>query len=142
MLKREEALTRMREAGLRVTPQRRAVVDALVDDRTHPSADEVGSRVVSAMPGVSLSTVYKTLHELASLGLVRELELPGSMRFDPDTGEHAHLLCEGCGTVVDVPMPAGFPEAIHLPAGVRIEKAEITLRGRCASCASRSLRPS
>ena len=94
------------------------------------------------MPGVSLSTVYKTLHELASLGLLRELELPGSMRFDPDTAEHAHLLCEECGSVIDVPMPAGFPGALDLPAGVRIGKVEITLHGRCANCASGSRHPS
>jgi Fur family transcriptional regulator, peroxide stress response regulator len=134
VLDREVALARLKEEGLRLTPQRRAVIDALAGNRSHPSAEEIGSAVAAQTPGVSLSTVYSALRELASLGLVRQLELPGSMRFDPDTSGHAHLLCEECGAVLDIELPDDFAQIMRLPEGVALKDIQVSLTGRCAHC--------
>lgn len=130
----EHALRRLQDAGLKLTPQRRAVIEALVGNRSHPSAEEVATAVALRIPGVSLSTVYKTLHDLASLGLVTELDLPGSTRFDPDTATHAHLVCSACGTVVDVELPPGYEAVLPLPHGMRVHRADLVLHGTCAAC--------
>jgi len=135
MLQPEAATERLRAAGLRLTPQRRAVIDVLAGDTTHPLAEDVARRVSERMPGVSLSTVYKTLHEFASLGLVRELGMAGAMRFDADSSMHAHLVCDGCNTVIDVPLTVEAQRAIGESAqGARLESVEVTLRGTCRGC--------
>jgi len=136
MLKTETATAQLREAGLRLTPQRRAVIEVLADNTSHPIADEVARHVADRVPGVSLSTVYKTLHEFAAVGLIRELDLPGPMRFDSDVSAHAHLICADCGTVVDIPLTPSLEAALHdATTGLEISGVDITLRGSCASCA-------
>lgn len=137
ILQPEAATQRLREAGLRLTPQRRAVIDVLSGDTSHPLAEDVARRVADRMPGVSLSTVYKTLHEFAALGLVRELGLPGAMRFDADPSTHAHLVCDSCGTVIDVPLsPAAHDALVESAEGARLDSVEITLKGVCRRCSA------
>ncbi|HSK47595.1 MAG TPA: Fur family transcriptional regulator [Coriobacteriia bacterium] len=141
MLDRESAYERLRSAGLRLTPQRRAVVEALLGDDSHPTVDEVAERVRSATPGVSLSTVYKVLHELADLGLVRAVDVPGAMRFDPDSVDHIHVACESCGRIVDAPLPetvASLLAGAAAEAGARASRVDIIVRGTCEVCASES----
>ena len=70
MLELDAALESLIRAGLRRTPQRIAIIDALADDRAHPTAETLWETVRARMPGISLSTVYDTLHELESLGLI------------------------------------------------------------------------
>jgi len=135
MLQSDAATARLREAGMRLTPQRRAVLEELAGDTTHPLADEVARRVSDRVPGISLSTVYKTLHEFASAGLIRELDLPGAMRFDADTSDHAHLVCDDCGTVVDIPLSPQLEAALVASAGgMRVKGVDVTLRGSCGAC--------
>lgn len=132
----ETAITELRQAGMRATPQRRAVLEELLGDTTHPSADELARRLKDRVPGISLSTVYKTLHELAELGLV--LRLDGDvMRFDPGTHAHGHLVCDSCGRVVDLDLPGHAASGIREMAGDvghRVERVTVTCTGRCATC--------
>lgn len=131
----EDAGRRLREAGLRLTPQRRALLEELAGDTSHPSAESVAARVTSRVPGVSLSTVYKGLHELASLGLLRELDVPGPTRFDPDTTPHAHLVCASCGALEDVEVPTALMDGLVASvAGAHVIRTEIVLHGLCARC--------
>lgn len=139
MLEPVETYEQLRAAGLRLTPQRRVVVEVLAGDTSHPTAESVAQRVKQRMPGVSLSTVYKVLHELAGHGLVSELDVAGVMRFDPDTDEHMHVVCDGCGTIIDVPIPE---EASRLLSGTAasgvssVSKIDVVVRGLCNSCAA------
>src|SRR5882672_8101604 len=74
----------VRASGLKVTPQRLAVVRELAADPTHPTAQELFERLRPAMPTMSFATVYNTLDALASAGLCAALSLsPGASRFDP-----------------------------------------------------------
>ncbi len=142
ILQSDSATRQLREAGLRLTPQRRAVIEALAGDTTHPLADDVARRVADRIPGVSLSTVYKTLHEFAAIGLVRELDLPGAMRFDADVSDHLHLLCDDCGTVVDIPSSAALESALRdTTRGLSVSSVDITLKGSCTACSVRSAAP-
>ena len=134
----DQLVTAFRASGRKVTPQRERIFRVLHDNQTHPTADSVHAAVVAHMPSVSLRTVYSVLHELAEMGELRQLELgTGSARFDPNTDDHHHLVCDRCGSVRDV--AADFP-GVSLgadnPFGFRIDATEITFRGRCAACAS------
>ena len=137
MLERERAHDRLRAAGMRLTPQRRAVIDVLSGDTTHPTAEEVAGKVTAVMPGVSLSTVYKVLHELVDLGLIRSVEFQGAMRFDPDSEDHIHVLCDDCGRMYDATLTTEAVEAIARSAGVSptaMSRVDVVVRGACAKC--------
>ena len=126
-----------RSSGLKVTPQRMAIFEALHDNPRHPSAEGVYESVHAAMPTISLRTVYSVLAELAELDEILQLDLgTGAARFDPNTDPHHHLVCEVCGTVRDVSVD--HPDVRPSPddsEGFSITGTEIVFRGRCATCA-------
>src|SRR5258707_7292631 len=100
----EQMLADVRSAGLKLTPQRMAIVKELASDETHPTAQELFERLRPSLPTMSFATVYNTLGALSSAGLCAALALsPGSGRFDPNMEPHNHAVCDGCGAVRDVP---------------------------------------
>lgn len=97
-------LERVRARGLKLTPQRIAIVRELAADPTHPTAQELFERLQPSLPTMSFATVYNTLDALASAGLCAALSLsPGPARFDPNMQAHHHAVCDRCGLVRDVP---------------------------------------
>lgn len=139
-------LLKLKEAGLKLTPQRMAIVREITDDLTHPTAQELFERLRPAFPTMSFATVYNTLDSLSRLGLVASLRLGGSSkdgattRFDPNTSPHHHAVCDACGKVVD--LPARLPTAsqkneIKMSSGFAIRVEERTYRGLCAGCCSK-----
>ena len=96
-------LAGLRGAGLKLTPQRLAIVDAFADDESHPTAQEIFERLRVTMPTMSFATVYSTLDTLASAGLcsVRSLS-PGASRFDPHVAPHHHAVCDRCGATMNL----------------------------------------
>ncbi len=99
-----EMLACVRASGLKLTPQRMAIVRELAADPTHPTAQELFERLRAALPTMSFATVYNTLDALASAGLCAALSLaPGPARFDPNMQAHHHAVCDRCGLVRDVP---------------------------------------
>ena len=133
-----DLLARLRQGNWRLTSQRRAVAEVLDGDHVHLTADEVHARASEALPEISRATVYNTLGELVALGQVREVSLDGrAKRYDPNVvGEHHHLVCTTCGTIMDVPVADGVsvglaPQARH---GFAVDQVEVTYRGTCPSC--------
>lgn len=125
--------------GLRMTDQRRAVYDALMIQRDHPTAVEVFMRVKTKMPTISLATVYNCLETLTDCGLVKAVNHDREpSRYCPNLAEHAHLFCEGCGGVMDIPLRSRRrPHDIwELPENVAILQHEVSFRGLCPKCAT------
>lgn len=125
-------------AGLRMTEQRRAVYDALMVERDHPTAVDLFTRVRSRMPGISLATVYNCLDTLTACGLVKTVQLNrGPARFCPNLEDHAHFHCEKCGTVIDLPLRARQQphHSWEMPANLSITSHEVAFRGICPRCA-------
>ena len=132
----DELTDLFRARGLKVTPQRQSIFRAVHDNHEHPTAEVVYRRVVQEIPTVSLRTVYATLHDLAAMGEIGELELgTGSTRFDPNVDAHHHLVCTACGRVQDV---EDMFSSVRLPTdldhGFEVSGTEIVFRGRCAEC--------
>ena len=131
---------RLANSGFRFTPHRRHVYDVLEQHRDHPTAEEVFIRAKKDMPDISMATVYNCLDALVKCGLVRLVNVDrGATRFCPNMQDHGHFVCEICGSVFDVELPAGSVRAqIEVPSGFRVNRYDIALHGECASCASKS----
>lgn len=135
---------RLRSAGLRVTVQRAAVLDAAT---SHPHSDtgsiiEIARR---AIPELSHQAVYDALRVLTAAGLLRCIEPAGTVpRYEARTGDnHHHLICRSCGVIVDVDCATGHAPCLN-PAdgqGFVVDEAEVVYWGRCPGCAARPPAP-
>lgn len=134
-LARAQVETMAQAKGLKMTPQRRAIIDYLQAAKHHPTADEVMGAVNDKFPMTSRATVYNTLNWLKESGLVQEVFEGGSIRFDPNTDYHHHFICRVCGGVADIPSELlGTINLDALDGQQQVEQFEITLRGVCAKC--------
>ena len=133
---REACIAALREAGLKITPQRMAVVECLIGDVTHPTANALYERLRKRFPSMSVATVYNTLSALDAIGRCRRLDLGGPSRFDPNVLPHDHAVCERCGAMRDIdrPLEPSHPQLNSLP-GFFVERVERIYRGLCAKCA-------
>lgn len=104
MRKTGEIIDRLSEQGYRLTPQRMMVLSAIENARNHISAEEIYAQVRAKYRHVNISTVYRTLDLLKSLGLVTETDLGGGrVRYHPmEKGHHHHLVCQDCGRIIDL----------------------------------------
>ncbi len=126
-----------RESGLPVTTQRRAVFDAILERRDHPTAKEVYSVVRGHLPQISRMTVHRILGTFVSLGLVsRTFHHGAAARFDPKIHQHHHLVCLDCGGIIDVEDPRldQIPWPDIRAHDFQIEDYHVHFQGRCARC--------
>lgn len=126
----------MRAAGMRVTPQRQAIMRQLVGNTAHPTVEALHEAVSADLPTVSLKTVYQTVHDLEALGEVRLLDVgTGSVRVDPNVESvHHHLVCTRCGAVRDVSPDVVAAVRPRERRAFTIESVEVIFRGHCDSC--------
>lgn len=107
----------LRANGMKATPQRHAVYEALYRESGHPTADDIYERVQEQMPTISLRTVYQGLHDLVELGEARIVTVgTGAAQFDRNTQRHDHFVCRNCDAIYDVvasrpKLVSGFPGA-------------------------------
>jgi Fur family ferric uptake transcriptional regulator len=96
--------SKLSELGYRLTPQRMMVLSAIENSDNHISAEEIYAQIVVKYLNVNISTVYRTLELLKRLGLVTETDLGGGrVRYhSAEKGHHHHLVCEKCGTIIDI----------------------------------------
>ncbi len=139
---RSEAMLRdLKRTGLKMTPQRLAIVKIFAGDESHPTAQELFERLRGEFPSMSFATVYNTLDALVSSGLGGTLRLGGAARFDPNTSAHHHAVCDRCGTVHDIPAETLAPSSATVrrlrksAGGFSVRAIERVYRGLCAKCA-------
>jgi Fe2+ or Zn2+ uptake regulation protein len=125
-----------RRKGLKITPQRRLIFQALVHDHSHPTAEDVYQHAITSLPDISRTTVYNTLKELVAQGELVEIDLgEGKTRYDTDTSTHHHLLCINCYALMDIHRDFQGLELLPEEAqGYRIVDRQITFYGYCPSC--------
>ncbi len=130
---------RLRDASLRVTRPRVAVLEAVT---AHPHADtESVIRHTRARLGeVSHQAVYDVLRALTAAGLVRRIQPTGSLaRYEARVGDnHHHVVCRGCGAIADVDCAVGDAPCLHASQdhGFVIDEAEVVYWGTCPRCAT------
>ena len=124
-------------AELRMTRQRRLILEELDTPGRHPTADTVYQRVRLRIPNISLGTVYRNLEILSQTGLIRKLHIgSGQKRFDGALHKHYHVRCVQCGRISDLPAgPFGDLEAAAGGnSGFDILGHELEFEGLCGQC--------
>jgi Fur family peroxide stress response transcriptional regulator len=129
----------LREAGLRSTPQRLAIVNE-VFNRHHPTVAEVYETVRRQFPTIGLATVYNTLRSLTERGFVRELPFADATRFDVNVEPHANLVCTRCGRIEDSDacgdLISEIRNRVASGEGFRPESQRIDIYGLCSRCST------
>ncbi|MEM8996446.1 MAG: Fur family transcriptional regulator [Acidobacteriota bacterium] len=127
----------LRDNGLQVTAQRLAILRA-VAGHPHSTADELIEVVRSTIGSISRQAVYDTLGVLAEKDLVRRIQPAGhAARYEDRVGDnHHHLICRGCGTMVDIDCVVGEAPCLSVADdhGFDIDEAEVTFWGLCPKC--------
>ncbi len=131
-------MERYRGLGLKLTPQRLAILQVLEGNTEHPTAEEIYKTVSKKFPTRSLATVYNTLEALKQRGQLRELTIdPGKKRFDPNTKPHHHLMCMKCRKTVDIHGEIKVPLPRKEREGFEIIGHHIEFYGLCSRCRKR-----
>lgn len=136
---RVEALRPLfRTRGVALTPQRRAILRAVLDSDEHPTADRVHSALRRRRLRVSRATVFRTLEAFARLGVITKACHPGmAVRYDGRTRTHHHLVCTRCDRIADFTDSSldALPAPDTRPQGFLVtEKLSVLVRGVCRQC--------
>ncbi|TQM06346.1 Fur family nickel uptake regulator [Pseudonocardia kunmingensis] len=126
----------LHQRGLRMTPQRQLVLDA-VRDLGHATPEQICTRVQSAAPAVNITTVYRTLDLLERIGLVRHTHLGhGAPTYSEQEHQHVHLVCHSCGKVTESPtdLMDGLAARLLAESDFVLDPSHVALSGRCRGC--------
>ena len=121
------------KAGMRMTQQRRAVLETILSSHDHPTAAMIYERTKANMPGISLATVYNCLESMAETGIINHLNFDnGPSRFCPNLEPHVHLLDDESNRGLDVQRKPGLrPEDVfELPEGTCVTRMDACLHGK------------
>jgi Fur family transcriptional regulator, stress-responsive regulator len=133
----------LRQHGIQVTAQRLAVLRA-VSDQPHITADGVAEAVRADIGAISRQSVYDALNLLVDEGLLHRIQPEGSpARFEDRVNDnHHHLICRGCGDVVDIDCVVGAAPCLHAAdaQGYDIDEARVSFWGRCPTCKTTNLK--
>lgn len=127
----------LRSKGMKVTPQRIAILECL-NKKTHPTVEEIYHSVLSVHPAVSLATVYKNINSMYEEGLISQVNTGKMMRYDVVGVAHIHSVCKKCHQVKDIFLDDEKREdlfkRLEMSTKEKVETCEITLFSICPSC--------
>jgi Fur family ferric uptake transcriptional regulator len=140
----ESLIDVLRERGLRMTPQRRAIVAEIMRTQGHISPTELVRKVQSEMPGVNASTIYRTLSTLEEVGVLAHAHLEGGAEYHrAEEAGHVHLTCSSCGSEDDLSIDEA-DELVRLIQRRHAFQPDLThfaISGLCTTCAEALARP-
>lgn len=129
------------EKQLRMTPQRKVLLEELRKLHSHPTADELYEIVRRRLPHISLGTVYRNLEILSKEGIIRKIELGGTQkRFDGDLEIHQHIRCTKCGRIDDLPDSTSVTRCdmdLIEQTGYEVIERRVEFIGICPKCRER-----
>lgn len=138
----EDAIKFLKEQNIRITPQRQAIIEYLIDTDNHPTVDEIYKAIEKRYGHMSLATVYNNLNVLVSAGLVEEMKFNGvTSRYDYNHHQHFHIICVECGAIEDVNYSDVMPiqEAAKLQTNYEVFHLKIELHGLCPKCQAKMM---
>lgn len=134
---KESIIGRLREKGLKITPQRLAIIDVLVEQRhLHPGARLIYEKARKKKEGLSLSTVYASLNELSSFGIIKILQFDEmENRSEGNLKEHVNLICKKCRKILDCQAPITIDKKkVAKKIGFSITDSRLEYYGLCREC--------
>ncbi|WP_154663186.1 peroxide-responsive transcriptional repressor PerR [Bacillus massiliigorillae] len=137
----KDALDMLKKSSVRITPQRHAILEYLIESMSHPTADDIYKALEGKFPNMSVATVYNNLRVFREVGLVKELTYgDSSSRFDFTTSDHYHVICVNCGKIVDFHYP-GLDEVEQLAShvtGFKVFQHRMEVYGECPDCMAKA----
>ena len=137
---RESVIKKLKEKGLKLTSQRLAIIEVLIDKTPiHPSADLIYQEARKTGKRLSLSTVYATLNELSKHGIIKMLEFDRmENRYEANTTEHINLICKGCKKIMDYKPPLIIDtHEISKKCRFRVTDSRFEYYGYCQECSKK-----
>lgn len=99
----DDIISRLKETGYKLTPQRLAICKMVLESKAHPSAEMIFTLLKKDYPSMSLATIYKTFHLLQKMELIQDAIIDeGKIRIDPNKNLHINLICTKCGVIKDI----------------------------------------
>jgi Fur family transcriptional regulator, peroxide stress response regulator len=134
----DEVVALLKPLGIRLTPQRLAIAEVVINSADHPTVRDIYERVKAFFPYVTLATVYSTLTTLEESGIVRQLPFQRQSRYDANLSPHANLVCVSCGTVVDADVGqdtvAELEAVIAQESDFEVASQRVDFYGWCSGC--------
>ena len=134
-----DVLDLLRSKGLRMTPQRRAIVSEVMRTKGHISPAAIARTIEGEMPGVNPSTVYRTLTLLEEVGVLQHSHLESGAEYHKaEEAHHVHLTCHRCGRDDELSITEAerLGQLIHRHHGFEADLTHFAITGVCADCAA------
>jgi len=123
----------------RNTKQRAIIYDVVRNNMNHPDVDTIYQEVHKIDPKISKGTVYRNLHLLSDLNLIKQIKIPGGDHYDYKLVEHDHIVCEICGKVFDSPISLSKEvEQVESKSGFKILSHTTLYKGICKECLNKA----
>lgn len=131
-----ESYDRLLAHNIKPSMQRIAIMTYLMENRTHPSAEDVYAALSPSMPTLSKTTVYNTLRLFAEQGAAQMLTIDDrNVNFDADTSLHAHFLCKQCQRIYDLDVASAGKQVEGLDMeGHKVDEMHYYYKGICKNC--------
>ena len=134
---KDSIIQKLKERGLRITPQRLAVIDVLVEKgHLHPGAGFIYKEAKKKSRSLSLSTTYATINEFSRYGIIKTLQFDRvENRCESNLDEHINLICERCGKIIDYKAPISLDQrGVAKKTGFIITNSRLEYYGYCGEC--------
>ncbi|GFM36259.1 Fur family transcriptional regulator [Desulfovibrio psychrotolerans] len=134
----KQVLAHLKSLGKRLTPQRIAIIKAIIDHPGHPTAEQIHQAILPHYPTVSLATVYKTINLLKAADEILDLEFHDyGSRYDARRPHpHPHLICTRCGVIMDTELAdiETLTDGLARKAGFSASSFRLDIFGLCPKC--------
>ena len=130
-----KSIENLKQSGLKVTPQRVAIVEFL-SEYGHLNIAKMYELVKGKFPTISLATIYKNVNAMIENNFLKEVKIIGQdSRYELNYGEHSHVVCRECGKVVDVELDTKtlFKE-VEKKSNIKVESSSMVFYGGCGEC--------
>jgi len=120
---------------LKATPQRLVIIECM-DSAGHISIDDLFQQIREKFASISLATLYKNIHMMINVNLIREVMIPGQKsKYEIEKRPHAHLLCKRCSELKDIPFdPAPLLQESTKISHYVTDEVSIVISGVCPNC--------
>lgn len=131
----KDIIDALKERGVKVTPQRIAIIKFLQNDRSHSTAEQIYEALLDEYPTMSLATVYNTLELLNDMGKIERIKIADEniVNYDYKRDNHYHFYCKGCKKIYDIDLPFDSDIAMNREDFI-IDEVVLYFRGYCKVC--------
>ena len=125
----------LKQHQLKATPQRMAIIE-LMHHTGHISIDDLYQAIREKFASISLATLYKNVHTMMNVSLIREVKIPGQKtKYEIEKEAHAHVLCKCCGELKDIPFdPVSLLQKSIDMSQYTADEVSIVISGTCPEC--------